>query len=108
MTVRRSDRFQAAWRDQRVIVTHNGRDFWNDRRFPLERTHGIAVLVGGIGPLFYVGVVFGNNAETWRRRKIQFGSGGELTIKKRDRGSGSIRTVRYRFTDGEVPDTWEE
>src|SRR5713226_1922945 len=36
--------FQLARKQRRILLTRDRLDFWNDRRFPLEQTHGIAVL----------------------------------------------------------------
>src|SRR5262249_47633772 len=38
------DVFQYARREKRILITRNGRDFWNDRRFPIDQTAGIAIL----------------------------------------------------------------
>ncbi len=107
----RADRevFQSAWKGRRILVTHDGRDFWNDREFPLEQTHGVAILAGGqIGPLFYVALMFGTSAETWAHHKIRFVADGSIAIKSRKRTSGAVTVTRYRFTDGSNPEVWED
>lgn len=40
------DTFQAAFafKAKRFLLTRNGRDYMNDRRFPLNRIHGIVVI----------------------------------------------------------------
>jgi hypothetical protein len=53
--------FQLARRERRILFTRNGRDFWNDARFPLELTTGIVVL-GSEAPaaaIYALGIVGG-------------------------------------------------
>src|SRR5262245_31433592 len=107
------DLYAYAWREKRVLLTHD-HEFLDDKRFPPHRNPGVIVLPGGGGDLQALSVglsvlrsVFGTAAPIWRKTKVTISANGELTIRDRDFHSGRIETTRYRLTRN-GPDIWEE
>src|ERR1035437_10503749 len=102
--------FAVAWRDNRVIVSHDG-DFLDDRRFPHHRNPGVVVLCPGasgredeelIACLHKAILLAGQNASWFRGKKLEFRSPEALTIKSltgRD---------RYLWTKHGMPKIWTD
>jgi predicted nuclease of predicted toxin-antitoxin system len=66
------DVFAFAWRDRRVLLTHD-RDFLDNQRFPEHRNPGVVVLPGGDGDQTALGYgvhrvcsVFSKDPEAWQ------------------------------------------
>ena len=100
--------FQLARRERRILVTRNARDFWDDRRFPLEQTSGIAVL-GSERPeaaIYMLRLMGGKYGDLWRGMKIEFSANGEYRVKQRDAEIGQVATRRMRFRKPGVPEEW--
>jgi Domain of unknown function (DUF5615) len=108
------DEFHAAYafRERRFLITKNGKHFMDDRRMPLNRTHGVIVLEGNLGStdayieslqtLFHVIVPYG---ELYQRSKISL-SRRELTIRYLDH-RGQRRSDRFKISRGDVY-VWED
>ncbi len=108
------DVFAYAWREDRVLLTHD-RDFLDDRRFPPHRNPGIVVLPGASGTGEGLGAalrsivsIIGPNRKAFRRFKIEITQEGMWNIKHMTRASDEVRNWRLRFgRDGEIYE-WEE
>ena len=94
------DVFAYAWRERRVLLTHD-HDFLDDTRFPEHRNPGVIVLPGGGGDRYALGfaigvvmTVFGMAPSIWEKSKITV-NGDYITIRNRDE-DGKTRTTRYR------------
>ncbi|PYK16622.1 MAG: hypothetical protein DME55_11825 [Verrucomicrobia bacterium] len=105
------DIFAFAWRDDRIILTHD-EDFLDDRRFPPHRNPGVIILPGAIGQtpglldavsgvLRLVGPYRGAH----RRAKIQITEEGIWTIKGFPKGAVSLKKRRVKF--GRHGEVWE-
>lgn len=103
-----------AWKDDRVLLTHD-RDFLDDRRFPPHRNPGIIILPGASGAgeglllaLRRVLSIIGPNRKAFRRFKIEITGEGKWNVKSLLRISDEVRNWRLRFgRDGEVYE-WED
>jgi predicted nuclease of predicted toxin-antitoxin system len=82
------DIFAAAWKDKRILVTHDS-DFLDNRRFPLHRNPGIIVIRPGSSGRDNEGlfaclskaIAFaGSHASWFRSRKLEFVSSELITI----------------------------
>lgn len=103
------DVFAAAWRDDRVVVTHD-LDFLDDRRFPPHRNPGLILVRPGadgrddrglFGCLAKAALLGGENAAWFKGRKLDF-SADEIVIADQ---SGRRR---YLWRGNEDPMIWEE
>lgn len=83
------DVFAAAWKDNRVVVTHDS-DFLDDRRFPPNRNPGVIVVQPGadgrnayglIACLMKAVQIGGKTARWFRGKKLDFSSVEEFSIK---------------------------
>jgi predicted nuclease of predicted toxin-antitoxin system len=68
------DVFAYAWREDRVVLTHDG-DFTDDRRFPPYRNPGLVVLptsqsTAGAAAVARVARIVGASRDLWRHTKI--------------------------------------
>jgi predicted nuclease of predicted toxin-antitoxin system len=105
------DIFAYSWREDRIILTHDG-DFLDDRRFPPNRNPGVIVLPGGSGAtpglereFARVMVVVAPFRECHRHAKIVTTEDGQWTIRAWDRAEGRHPCVRLKFgLHGEI---WE-
>jgi predicted nuclease of predicted toxin-antitoxin system len=105
------DIFAYAWRDDRIILTHD-RGFLDDRRFPPNRNPGVIVLPGGSGAtsglereLARVMLVVAPYRECHRNAKIEVSEDRQWTIRAWDRSGGKHRYARLKFgSHGEI---WE-
>jgi predicted nuclease of predicted toxin-antitoxin system len=104
------DVFAVAWRDKRVIVTHDS-DFLDDRRFPPHRNPGVIVVRPGSDGhnsrglfrcLFIAIQIAGRLAGWFRAKKLDFASEDEFSIK-----SPGVRQ-RYRWLAYGNPMIWED
>jgi predicted nuclease of predicted toxin-antitoxin system len=101
--------FQFARREKRILVTRNGRDFWNDRQYPIDQTHGIAILTSqDPRAAIYAIMLMGKWGELWGGCKAQFAASGEITFKSRNIETGAVTTKRFRFVNGRRPEEWVE
>lgn len=101
--------FQLAKRERRILVTRNARDFWNDRRFPIDQTCGIAILASEDRlSALYAMKLMGRYADLWEGCKAQFSASGEFSIKSRDFATGAVIVQRFRFVRGRKPERWVE
>lgn len=108
------DVFAYAWREDRVLLTHD-RDFLDDRRFPPHRNPGIVVLPGASGTAEGIGAalrdvlsVIGKNRKAFRRFKIEIAQDGIWNIKHMTRVSDEVRNWRIRFDKNGETYEWEE
>jgi predicted nuclease of predicted toxin-antitoxin system len=106
------DVFAVAWRERRVLLTHD-RDFLDDGRFPENRNPGVIVLPGGNGERYAMGrgirtalTVFGGSPSVWERMKTVISPTGEMAIRRRHSETGTIKTTRYRLTRKGYAEIW--
>jgi predicted nuclease of predicted toxin-antitoxin system len=106
------DVFAYAWRDQRMIWTHD-RDFLDDARFPEHRNPGVVVLPGGGGDNDAMGAglgaalaVFGHWPATLSKTKAIVSATGEITIRRRY--NGKMGVSRYRMTRRGYAEEWQQ
>ena len=86
------DVFAVAWREKRVLVTHD-EDFLNDQRFPPNRNPGV-IRIGpgadgrdqeGLRKCLFVGTAIGEDIGTWYvGKKIDFTSRDFFTVCESD------------------------
>jgi predicted nuclease of predicted toxin-antitoxin system len=104
------DVFAAAWRDKRVLVTHDP-DFLDDRRFPPHRNPGIVLVRPGSNGrdnhgllvcLIKAAQIAGEHATWFRGRKLDFSSEEMLTISSRG------TRERYWWAAKSDPMVWED
>jgi predicted nuclease of predicted toxin-antitoxin system len=107
------DIFAYAWREQRMIWTHD-RDFLNDKRFPEHRNPGLVVLPGGDGDDQAMGIglatavqVFGMAPSIWQKTKSIVSASGEMSIRRRHLDTGKIETTKFRMTGKGYAEFWE-
>jgi predicted nuclease of predicted toxin-antitoxin system len=107
------DVFAYAWKDDRVLLTHD-RDFLDDRRFPPHRNPGVIVLPGASGTgeglgsaLRSVVSIIGPSRKAFRRFKVEITQDGVWNIQSLIRVSDEARKWRLRFGNDEVYE-WEE
>jgi predicted nuclease of predicted toxin-antitoxin system len=95
--------FAAAWKQRRVILTHD-RDFLDNRRFPPNRNPGVVVFVVGASGeddrrllrafTFMQWLVGAFGGVFMRGTKIVFSDDEHVTIERRNR-TGTLETSRY-------------
>lgn len=104
------DIFAAAWREKRIIITHDA-DFLDNVRFPHHRNPGVVVIrpgadgrdsAGLILCLARVALFARKNANWLRGKKLDFTSHEMLTI------SSSNGRHRYWWKTHGMPLVWEE
>jgi len=85
------DVFACAWRERRVLLTHD-RDFLDDKRFPEHRNPGVIAVAGGSGDQYALGMsiatvmlIFDHAPRVWERSKIVVGADQEMVIRTRGR-----------------------
>src|SRR5260370_10867841 len=107
------DVFACAWRDDRILLTHD-HDFLDERRFPPHRNAGVIVLPGASGSgeglgsaLRSVVSIIGPNRGAFRRFKIEITKDGIWNIKSMLRVSGEVRNWRLRFGRDDKVYEWE-
>lgn len=108
-----ADVFAFAWREDRVLLTHDA-DFLDDKRFPPNRNPGVIVLPGASGssaPLerelarlhFYLA----SYREIHRYCKSNVSSEGEWTVRRWSKETGEHTYARLRFGKGNQIDEWQ-
>jgi predicted nuclease of predicted toxin-antitoxin system len=102
------DVFACAWRNRRVLLTHD-RDFLDNQRFPEHCNPGVIVLPGGDGDQTALGYgvhrvcsVFSKDPEAWQGHKIVV-TKDEIQI----RGPGRS-AQRYRIAQDGSVFQWED
>jgi hypothetical protein len=97
------DVFAYAWRQDRIILTHDA-DFLDDRRFPPPRNPGLVILPGASGlarglvdALRVVIRVIAPFREAYRGDKIRISEEGEWVVTGFSRELGRHYKHRYRF-----------
>jgi len=104
------DVFAAAWRENRVIITHDD-DFLNNRRFPHHRNPGVVVIRPGADGrddngltrcLVLTTMLGAEHAAFFRGTKIEFTSDETYTVLAQG------TKVKYRWKRGENPQIWED
>ncbi len=107
------DVFAFAYRDDRILLTHD-EDFLDDRRFPPHRNPGVIVLAGASGgdlvlleALFRALSIIGYFREIYRASKSTITPDGILTISHRIYQTGAIERTRYRVTKNRTEE-WME
>jgi predicted nuclease of predicted toxin-antitoxin system len=104
------DVFVAAWKDARVIVTHDT-DFLDNRRFPPHRNPGVVLVRPGssgrddarlLECLEKALLLAGNNAAWLKGKKLDFSSNEALTITSKNGRS------RYQWRENGMPLVWED
>jgi len=108
------DVFAFAWRERRVLLTHD-RDFLDDRRFPFNRNPGVIVLPGGHGTdhglvdaLREVMSLIGNFKNLFPNAKIEISNDNIWSVRQFEKEEGRIRQSRYRFDDHGKVWQWED
>lgn len=103
-----------AWRERRMLWTHD-RDFLDDDLVPEHRNPGVVVLPGADGDQQAMGVglavaimVFGQGPAMWSKTKTIISPRGEMTIRRRDRDTGRVQSIRYRLTRRGPGEVWED
>ncbi len=105
------DVLAAAWKDKRVLVTHDA-DFLDDLRFPPHRNPGIIVIRPGASGRDNDGLLLclrkalliaGTNAPWFIGKKLDFKSEDALTITSLRGGRN-----RYLWTKHGMPMVWED
>ena len=106
-----TDVFAAAFRDDRVLITHD-RDFLNERRFPPHRNPGVLVIPGGDGAtldcvraMAAALPLVGEYREVFRGACVTVTSDGVISIRNCEHDSGARKTRRYRY-GGKLPQEW--
>lgn len=104
------DIFAAAWREERVVVTHDA-DFLNDRRFPQNRNPGVVIVHPGadgrngyllMACLMKAVQIGGKTAGWFRGNKLDFSSAEEFSVKSIEGRS------RFRWPAYGDAMVWEE
>ncbi len=104
------DIFAEAWRERRIVITHDT-DFLNDRRFPPHRNPGIVLVRPGsdghdeeglVASLEKAVLIAGKNATWFRGKKLDFSSGEELTVTSQHGRN------RYLWRKHGMPMIWED
>jgi len=104
------DVFAAAWRDERVVVTHDA-DFLDNNRFPSHRNPGVILIRPGsdghdderlIRCLEKAVLLADRNATWFQGKKLDFSSDEALTIKSQGQRS------RYLWREHGMPLIWED
>jgi predicted nuclease of predicted toxin-antitoxin system len=94
--------FNAAWKEDRVLITHDD-DFEDDRRFPEQCNPGVIILpmVDGdefVRILLFALSIFGKYRHLWRQAKVIVYQDRKVTIKHRNRRTGAMEKTNYKFT----------
>jgi predicted nuclease of predicted toxin-antitoxin system len=108
------DLFAFAWREDRILLTHD-RDFLDDRRFPPNRNPGLIVLPGASGStevleieLFRVLTTIGLHRRAYLGYKIHIRDDGTWAIRNARSPSGSRNVRLLKFgRHGKIWE-WEE
>jgi predicted nuclease of predicted toxin-antitoxin system len=105
------DIYAFAWRDNRIILTHD-RDFLDDGRFPPNRNPGLIVLPGGSGStpglereLARVMLIVAPYRESSRYMKVEVSEESQWSIRAWDREGGRHLSRRLKF--GPHGEIWE-
>ena len=104
------DVFSFAWRERRIILTHD-EDFWNDR-FPFHRNPGVVILPDA-GPsvllraLSNMLTTVGRSADLYEGGKLRFSGDGTLVVRSHNRAEGKVVTVKFR-TSKHLAEVWED
>ena len=108
------DIFAFATEEDRVLLTHD-RDFLDDRRFPVHKNPGVAVLPGAegnedalLGALSQIVSIMGWLRDFWRETKVVVHEDGVWTVASRDFETGAITHTRYRFPQHGSAQVWHE
>ena len=108
------DIFAFASREDRVLLTHD-RHFLDDRRFPVHKNPGVAVLPGAEGndeallrALGQIVYIMGWLRDFWRDTKVVVHEDGVWTVALRDFETGAITRTRYRFPKHGPPQVWHD
>jgi predicted nuclease of predicted toxin-antitoxin system len=95
------DVLATAWREQRILLTHD-QGFLDERRYPPHRNPGIIVLPGGSGDFDTLDIalklalaVVGNTREVWLGATVQVSTDFVFTVRTRDFETGARTTSRY-------------
>jgi predicted nuclease of predicted toxin-antitoxin system len=101
--------FNFAYSADRIVLTHNGRHFLDDRRFPPHRNPGVIVLPGAEGqaePLVRALVIalafIGNLRKFMRETKMVIDEQGLIKVRHRDFETGAMQTHRYKWRSGRL------
>jgi hypothetical protein len=104
------DVFSAAWKEKRVLITHDA-DFLDNPRFPPHRNPGIVLIRPGSDGVGVDGLVRciakatllgGKNAAWFRGKKLDFSSEEALTITSQG------TRCRYLWRKHGMPMIWED
>lgn len=106
--------FGLAYKENRVLVTQD-KDFLDDRRFPIQRNPGLAVLpaysqnedafVTAFGHLL---AIHGDSHELWYEQKAHFPGDDTISIRYRDASTSEWATVKFKFPKNGTPMVWED
>ncbi len=108
------DVFSFAWRDDRILLTHD-RDFLDDRAFPLYRNPGVIVLPGGAGDeqaltnaMMFVFTMVAPFREVHRKVKVAVDSDGNWTTIGRNPETGAIDRRKMRIRKNGPLEEWQD
>jgi predicted nuclease of predicted toxin-antitoxin system len=107
------DVFAFAWKDDRILLTHDA-DFLNDRRFPPHRNPGVVIVPGGNGnekallrALAFILSVIAPFREGYRGTKMIVHSDGNWTIVMQDDQTGMMDRIRMRSRRNGPIEKWQ-
>ena len=106
------DVFARAWREDRVILTHDA-DSLNDRAFPPQRNPGAVLLPGTSGTrntlpdiLTWIARTIGRSRSLWLRTEVVFFGDGSWAVHTFEKDEGRIVSTRYRRRAGRL-EIWD-
>src|SRR5262249_2040509 len=106
------DVFAFAWKDDRILLTHD-EDFLDDKRFPPHRNPGMVVLPGGDGneralleALAFVLSVVAPFREMYRGTRLRINPDGSWTMRMRNE-TGAMNTIRMRSRRNGPIEEWQ-
>ena len=104
------DVFAAAWKEKRILITHDA-DFLDNNRFPPHRNPGVILVRPGsdgrddeglVGCLWNALLLGGKNATWFHGKKLDFSSPETLTITSQN------TRARYLWRRHGMPMIWED
>ncbi|MBW2739898.1 MAG: DUF5615 family PIN-like protein [Deltaproteobacteria bacterium] len=105
--------FGLARKENRVLVTQD-KDFLNDKRFPIQRNPGLAVLPaysenedGFVTAFGHLLTIHGDSHELWYEQKAHFSGDDTVSIRCRDASTSGWTTVKFKFPKNGTPMVWE-
>lgn len=105
------DVLAAAWREDRILITHDD-DFLDESRYPPHRNPGVIILPGGSGDadtldiaLKIITSVVGTTREVWRGSTVRISNDFLISIRIKDYLTGARVTYKAMY-DGQHAYEW--